>query len=144
MSLEPGALLNSPGTDSWWVIEAIGRHSETGREIAILATEDGRLAWALDVDVLKNFRPPGRMPEIDVAADRIRSGQQWRHCKGGRYESRGVVQDARSGEDLVVYFQEGSSIVWLRPLKMWFEPVAEGARFVAIEPEAAASAPGIG
>lgn len=133
--LEKGAMLNAPGTGAWWLLAAYGRHSETGREFAVLKTEDGRLAWAIDRETLASWRPRTAMPELGPEAGKIGGDQRWKHFKGGEYVTWGVVQDADTGEDLVVYQPEGGEEIWLRPLKMWFEPAPTGeARFTRIKP----------
>lgn len=60
---------------------------------------------------------------------KIKSGQIWKHYKGGTYEIVGVGFNTETLEEVVVYkslydkedFPKGT--IWVRPKKMWFEEV---------------------
>ena len=49
---------------------------------------------------------------------------RYRHFKGGEYELLDFARDSETGEWMVVYRAGyGERGLWVRPLKMWLEPV---------------------
>lgn len=52
---------------------------------------------------------------------------RYRHYKGGEYEVQGVATHSETGEPLVVYTPlYGDGGLWVRPLSMFLETVAQG------------------
>lgn len=55
---------------------------------------------------------------------------KYRHFKGNEYELLGFGKDSETAETMVIYralYGEGE--VWVRPLKMWDEPVERNGEY---------------
>jgi hypothetical protein len=49
---------------------------------------------------------------------------RYKHYKGGEYELLGIVINSESLEEMVLYMAGyGQRLMWVRPLKMFFEEV---------------------
>lgn len=45
------------------------------------------------------------------------------HFKGNTYKAIGIATHSETGEALVIYFQEGSNVMYARPLEMFMSKV---------------------
>lgn len=54
----------------------------------------------------------------------------YRHYKGGLYEVEAIATHTESGESLVVYRSVSDGVVWVRPVAIFDEWVAVGAKLV--------------
>ncbi len=57
-------------------------------------------------------------------------GRAYKHYKGGEYEVITLSKHSETGEDMVVYKSLHFGSVYVRPLNLWFEVVADGGRKV--------------
>lgn len=63
---------------------------------------------------------------FDEAERTIPKGK-YRHYKGNEYEVLYIAKHSESSEPMVVYKAlYGNNAIWVRPAKMWNEPVLDG------------------
>jgi hypothetical protein len=68
-------------------------------------------------------------PKPEEQGPRPKRGDLWRHYKGTVYFVERVVKHSETGEDMVVYYRDGTpEDAWCRPLSMWHDEIEEGKR----------------
>lgn len=64
-----------------------------------------------------------RMDGREEVREIPKSGEIWKHFKGGRYWIKGIAMNTETGEDMVIYESEGGVGLFARPLEMFVSEV---------------------
>lgn len=95
-------------------------------------------------DVLDIFEPYLTTEDILEIIDEIKSeeidmdikiGGLYRHCKGGLYTVMGVATNSENLGKVVIYRDEVSGRLWVRPASMWNDVIDGKRRFELISSE---------
>lgn len=76
--------------------------------------------------------PKETMDEEKMTIKLPKPGKLYRHFKGRLYKVITIAEHTETGEDMVIYEEEGGSGTYARPLSEWIKPVQTD-RFVEVD-----------
>ena len=83
-------------------------------------------------DDIVNTEPAAELPE-EAKVREIHEGQHYRHFKGGLYTILGVATHSETLEERVVYRNDETREVWVRPKAMFMDRVGDVERFTLLD-----------